>query len=64
MWLVDGEMKVLFEEDQPGQLISGPVNMVMNKDLIQKYLDSMEHIPHIKKVVSLEPTLGLQVKDY
>ena len=57
-------MKVLFEEDQPGQLISGPVNMVMNKDLIQKYLDSMEHIPHIKKVVSLEPTLGLQVKDY
>ena len=36
-------MKVLFdykEEDRPGQLISGPV---MNKDLIQKYLDSMEH---------------------
>lgn len=60
-------MKVLFdykEEDRPVQLVSGPIDLVINKDLIQKYLDTMEHITHIKKSFSLEPTSGLDVKDY
>ena len=65
MWLVDEEMNVLFEaNDQPGKLVSGPVDMVINIDLIQKYLDGIDHIPHIRKSFSLEPTLGLKVKDY
>ena len=67
MWLVDGEMKVLFdykEEDQPVQLVSGSIDLVINKHLIQEYLDTMEHIPHIKKSFSLEPTSGLDVNDY
>lgn len=60
-------MKVLFdykEEDRPVQLVSGSIDLVINKDLIQKYLDTMEHITHIKKSFSLEPTSGLDVKDY
>ena len=60
-------MKVLFdykEEDRPVQLVSGPIDLVINKDLIQKYLDTMEHITHIKKSFILEPTSGLDVKDY
>lgn len=64
VYLVDGEMKVLFECKQfkgPEQLGSAPIDLVLNKELIQEYLDSMGSIPHIKKTVTLEPTKGLQV---
>ena len=46
------------------RLISGPVSLVVNKELVQSYLDSMKHIPEIKKTFVLIPTSGLQVKDY
>ena len=63
-------MKVMFDYKQDDcvtgdqRLISGPVSLVVNKDLVQKYLDSMKHIPEIKKTFDLVPTSGLQVKDY
>ena len=61
VWLVDEEMKVLFDckdFEGPG---SASINAVVNKELIQEYLDTTEHIPHIRKVITLEPTLGLHV---
>ena len=67
VWLVNGEMKVLFEYKQPdgrpGQLMSGPINLVINKELIQQYINSMDHIPHIQKITTttLVPTVGLHV---
>lgn len=64
VWLVDGEMKVLFqckEFEGPEQLGSTPIHMVLNKELVQEYLDNTEHIPHIRKTITLEPTEGLQV---
>jgi hypothetical protein len=64
VWLVDGEMKVLFESKDsrgPESLASAPIDMVVNKELIQQYLDSMEHIPHIKRTITMEATVGLQV---
>ena len=66
MWLVNDEMKVLFEYKLPegqSQLMSGPVNLVLNKELVQQYLDSMDNIPHIRKITTLESTAGLQVLD-
>ena len=55
VWLVDGEMKVLFEYKEfegPEQLAMGsaPIDLVINKELIQEYLDNTEHIPHIKQL--------------
>lgn len=64
VWLVDGEMKVLFEAKDSGgpeNLASAPIDQVMNKELIQQYLDSTEHIPHFKRIITMEPTVGLQV---
>lgn len=64
VWLVDGEMKVLFESKDSGgpeSLASAPIDMVRNKELVQQYLDNMEHIPHIKRTITMEPTVGLQV---
>ena len=56
VWLVNGEMKVLFEYKQPdghrGQLMSGPINLVINNELIQQYINSMDHIPHIRKTTT------------
>ena len=52
VWLADGEMRVLFESkefDGPEQLGCAPINLVVNKELIQEYLEKMEHIPHVKK---------------
>ena len=43
--------------------MSGPVNLVLNKELVQQYLDSMDNIPHIRKITTLESTAGLQVLD-
>ena len=59
-------MNVLFECTQfegPEQLGSAPIDMVMNKELVQEYLNKMEHIPHIKKSITLEPTEGLHVTE-
>lgn len=64
VWLVDGVVKVLFECKQfqgPEQLGSAPIDLVLNKELIQEYLDNTEHIPHIRRVITMEPTEGLQV---
>lgn len=66
VWLADGEMKVLFQCKQfegPEQLGSAPIDLVANKELIQEYLDSTEHIPHIRRVVTMESTEGLQVTE-
>ena len=45
VWLVNGEMKVLFEYKQPdgrpGQLMSGPINLVINKGI-----DTTVYIQH------------------
>ena len=40
---MNGELRVLFEyklREGAGQLISGPVNLVINKELIEQYIDS------------------------
>ena len=66
VYLVDGDLKVLFESKQfkgPEQLGTAPIGLVLNKELIQEYLDSMESIPHIRKTVTMEPTKGLQLTD-
>ena len=66
VWLVNGKLRVLFEYKLPegaGQLISGHVNLVINKELIQQYIDSMDHTPQFRKITTttLEPTVGLHV---
>ena len=66
MWHVNDEIKVLLEYKLPkgqSQLMSGPINLVLNKQLVQEYLDSMDSIPHIRKITILESTAGLQVLD-
>ena len=57
-----GEMKILFKSKRfegPEQLGSAPFDLVLNEDLIREYLHSMEHIPHIKRTIIMEPTKGL-----
>lgn len=42
VFLVDGEMKVLFESQQfkrPEQLGTAPIDLVLKKELIQEYLE-------------------------
>lgn len=53
----------LSDSGGPNQLISGPVELVINKEMIQQYIDSMDHIPHIRKITTttLESTVGLRV---
>ena len=63
MWLSDGEMKVLFEckeFDAPYHIGSAPLECISNKELVQEYLDKVDHIPHIQRIVEMEPTKGLQ----
>ena len=67
MWLVNNQMKVLFEQklsEGRNELISGPVKLVSNKEVIQEYLDSMNNIPHIQKITTMQSAEGLQVLDF
>lgn len=68
VWLSDGEMNVLFECKEfagPDHLGSAPLEFICNKEVVQQYLDKMKYIPHIQRMVTMEPTtgLGLQTKD-
>lgn len=59
-------MQVLFESKEiegPDQLRLLPIQCVINKSLIQEYLDSTQCIPHIKKSVTLEPTVDIKVTE-
>ena len=65
VWLADGEMLVLFECKEfagPDHLGSAPIELISNKEVVQKYLDTMTYIPHIRKTVTMEPTVGLKPK--
>ena len=56
-------MKVLFEckeFDAPYHIGSAPLECISNKELVQEYLDKVDHIPHIQRIVEMEPTKGLQ----
>ena len=66
VWLADGEMNVLFECKDfqgPDHLGAAPVELISNKELVQKYLDETEYIPHIQRVVTLESTSQLHSKN-
>ena len=63
VWLVNGELQVLFEcvHDGAINLEAAPVDLVKNKELVQEYLDRKKHIPHIQKMITMQSTEGLQV---
>ena len=61
VWLVNGELQVLFECDRSTGLESAPVHSVKNKELVQEYLDRRRHIPHIQKIITMQSTEGLEV---
>ena len=66
VWLADGELTVLFESNKfvgPDHLGSAPMDLISNKELVQEYLDKMKYIPHTRRMVTLEPTAGLQTKN-
>lgn len=52
-------INVLFEckEDL---LRSTSIECVKNKEMVSEYLAKMEYIPHIRTVITMEPTAGLQ----
>ena len=60
MWLSDGELKVLFECNDSTDLLSMDIKFISNKSLVQEYLNQMNFIPHLKKIVTIEPT-GISV---
>ena len=60
-------MIVLFECKEfagPDHLGSAPIELINNRELMQDYLDKMEYIPHIQRMVTMEPTARLQTKNY
>lgn len=66
VWLSDGESNVLFEcKEFQGldHLGAAPIELISNKELVQKFLDETKYIPHIQRVVTLEPTSELQAKN-
>ena len=66
VWLVNGELQVLFECVRDGSinLEAAPVNLVINKELVQEYLDQKKHIPHIQKMITMQSTEGLKVTQH
>ena len=48
----------------PDHLGSAPIELINNRELMQDYLDKMEYIPHIQRMVTMEPTARLQTKNY
>ena len=69
VWLSNGEMNVLFEckhFDAPDFLGTVPVECIKNKELVNEYLVQTEYIPHIKTLLSREPTKLIRddVADY
>lgn len=63
VWLINGELRVLFECEGPSQLEATPIHLVRNKELVKDYLEQKKHIPHIRKTVTMQSTEGLQVTD-
>lgn len=64
VWLSDGEVQVLFEckgASNPENLLSVHIDYISNKSLVQEYLDQMQFIPHFKRTVTMESTIGLKV---
>ena len=63
VWLVNGELQVLFEYLNDGviDLEAASVHLVKNKELVQEYLDKKKHIPHIQKMITMQSTEGFQV---
>ncbi len=60
-------MMVLFEcrdFDGPHHVGSATLECIVNKKLVQDYLDDVDHIPHIQKTVKMEPTRGLEINKY
>ena len=65
VWLSDGEIHVLFESSDfmgPEHLGSAEINLITNKELVCKYLDSVEFIPHIQTTVTMMPTAEIELK--
>ena len=59
VWLLDGEMKVLFETKalpSPDNLRAVPFQFVSNKELVTEYLAKTEYIPHIRTVITCNGT--------
>lgn len=52
------------EFDGPHHIGSAPLEYIINKELVQEYLDEVDHIPHIQKTVKMESTRGLQISNY
>ena len=52
---------MLFECDGATNLEVAPVNLVINKELVQEYLGQKKHIPHIQKMITMQSTEGLKV---
>ena len=66
MWLSDDEIHVLFESRDfmgPEHLGSAQISAITNRELVQKYLDNTEYIPHIQTMVTMIPATELKVKN-
>ena len=58
VWLSNGEAQILFE-CKGENLLSVHIDCISNKSLVQEYLDQMQFIPHFKRTVTMESTIGL-----
>ena len=66
VWLSNGEMNVLFECKQfkgPHFLGSMPIKCIKNKEVVKEYLVQKEFIPHIKTLLTMEPTQTLKLNE-
>ena len=62
VWLSNGEAQILFEckgVSNPENFLSVHIDCISNKSLVQEYLDQMQFIPHSKRTVTMESTIGL-----
>ena len=61
VWITDGEMNVLFSEKNDN-LKTTRIKFVRNKEMVLEYLSKMDYIPHIRTVVTMEPTSEIKTE--
>ena len=65
-FIVCGSQMVKYTESSdfmgPEHLGSAEINLITNKELVCKYLDSVEFIPHIQTTVTMMSTAEIELK--
>ena len=57
VWISDGEVNVLIETDE--KLRTVRFEFVLNKDIVTKYLSSIEYVPHLETVITMKQSADI-----